>query len=211
MGKKEKSGLSKSGVSKRELKEMVAQFLGTHPNKSYTLKTLFRELNLKTHPLRMLCVDVLNDMLDDGFILHNYDGNIVYNGTEQTMEGLFRRTNGGRNFVVTDDNVTISVYDEDTRHAMPGDRVRVSVFAKRRYRIARIERPHGSGTLQQLHSDIIDLPVHCIRKPLRHSHSILRKTCKLHISYACMDRSALSDKRKLPVVYKDSKRRIKLF
>ena len=50
----------------------------------------------------------------------------------QTAEGTFNRTSGGRNFVDTDEGVGIAVYDENTMHALPGDRVRVSLFAKRR-------------------------------------------------------------------------------
>lgn len=132
MGKKNKDGLLKSSINKRELAEMATTFLKSHPGQAYTLKSFFRELGLKTHPLRMLCVDVLNEMLDEGFIARNHDGDIVYNGTAHTAVGLFKRTSGGRNFVETDNGVGISVYDEDTYHAMPGDRVQVSIFANRR-------------------------------------------------------------------------------
>lgn len=119
----------KSGINKRELAEMMARFLGNHPGQAFTQRALFRELSLKTHPLKMLCVDVLGEMLDEGFIIRNNDGCFVYNKAVQTMEGRFRRTMGGRNFVETDNGVNIVVYDENTLHALPGDRVRVSILA----------------------------------------------------------------------------------
>ena len=143
MGKKE-SKLVKSSINKRELAELVGSFLSSHPGQAFTLKTLFRELALKTHPLRMLCVDVLNEMIDDGYIVRNNDGDIVYNGVAQTVEGTFKRTSGGRNFVDMDNGVGISIYDEDTLHALPGDRVKVSIHAKRR----------GS---QKLHGEVIEI------------------------------------------------------
>lgn len=168
MGKKSKSGLMKSSINKREVAEMTALFLRNHPGQAFPLKTLFRMLDLKTHPLRMLCVDVLNEMIDDGFITRNYEGDILYNGATHTAEGIFRRTKGGRNFVDTDDGVGISVYDEDTFHALPGDRVCVSIHAKKRGSsklhgevieiVKRSEKPFV-GTVQMHHNmAFLDLP-----------------------------------------------------
>ncbi len=132
MGKKSKTGLVKSSINKRELSELVATYLKEHAGTAFTLKQLFSGLKLTSHPLRMLCVDVLNEMLDNGYITRNREGNIVYNGLSRTVEGTFNRTTGGRNYVDTDDGIGISIYDEDTYHALPGDRVRVSIHAKKR-------------------------------------------------------------------------------
>ena len=74
MGKKSKSGLLKSSINKRELTEMLLGFLNAHKSERFTLKRLFSGMGLKTHPLRMLCVDILNDMLDDGIITRSSEG-----------------------------------------------------------------------------------------------------------------------------------------
>ena len=132
MGKKQKKALIKSSLNKRELTDMVKSFISGRPGEAFTLKQFFSALKLTSHPLRMLCVDILNELLDDNYITRNHEGEILFNGTAHTAEGTFKRTPGGRNFVDTDDGVGISIYDEDTRHAMPGDRVRVSIHAKRR-------------------------------------------------------------------------------
>ncbi len=144
MGNKNKTRLLKSSINKRELIELVASFLSQHPGQSYSLKRLFSELNLSSHPLRMLCVDILNEMLESNYIARNHEGEIIFNGAVHTTEGTFNRTAGGRNFVDTDDGVGISIYDEDTLHAMPGDRVRVSIHAKKR----------GSS---KLHGEVIEI------------------------------------------------------
>lgn len=130
MSKKE-SRLVKSSINKRELTEKLNDYLSRNQGRSLTLKNVFSEMGLTKHPLRMLCVDILNEMLHDGEIVKNNDGNLVYRGNAHTMEGIFRRTGGGLNFVDTDDGVGISIYDEDTFHALPGDRVKVSIHAKK--------------------------------------------------------------------------------
>lgn len=160
MGKK-KSGLLKSSINKRELREMLTAFFGRHPGRAFSLKSLFSEMGLTHQPLRMLCVDILNEMLDEGTIARNNEGEIIYNAHCHTTEGVFNRTSGGRNFVDTEDGVGVSVYDEDTMHAMPGDRVVVALHAKKRGStklhgevieiVKRREKPF-IGTLQIHHS-----------------------------------------------------------
>lgn len=130
MGKKE-SRLVKSSINKRELREALVAFLKRNPGRSLQLKNIFSEMGLTKTPLRMLCVDLLNEMHDAGDIVKNHDGNLVYRGSAHVVEGVFSRTSGGRNYVDTDDGLGISIYDEDTRHALPGDRVKVGIHAKK--------------------------------------------------------------------------------
>lgn len=144
MGKKNKSGLLKSSINKRELTAMLTDFLSSHSGEGYTLHKLFQNLKLSSHPLRMLCVDIINEMLEEGTVVRKRNDEITYNGSAQTMEGTFSRTSGGRNFVDTDDGIGIAIYDEDTLHALPGDRVKVGVHAKKR----------GS---RKLHGNVIEI------------------------------------------------------
>ena len=130
MSKKE-SGLVKSSINKRELTEQLNDYLSRNQGRPLTLKNVFSEMGLTKHPLRMLCVDILNEMLNEGEIVKNNDDNLVFRGVSHTMEGTFRRTGGGLNFVDTDDGIGVSIYDEDTFHALPGDRVKVSIHAKK--------------------------------------------------------------------------------
>ena len=130
MSKKE-SGLVKSSINQRELTEQLNDYLSRNQGRPLTLKNVFSEMGLTKHPLRMLCVDILNEMLNEGEIVKNNDDNLVFRGVSHTMEGTFRRTGGGLNFVDTDDGIGVSIYDEDTFHALPGDRVKVSIHAKK--------------------------------------------------------------------------------
>lgn len=156
-----KKGLTKTNINKKDLKSQAMKHLADHPGETFTLKKFFSQLGLSSHPVRMLCVEILNELLDEAYIARNYEGEFVYNGQPQTAVGTFNRTNGGRNFVDTDDGIGVSVYDEDTMHALPGDRVKVSLLAKKRGSnkihgqvieiISRSEKP-WIGTLQVQHS-----------------------------------------------------------
>lgn len=161
MAKSKKTGITKSNVNKKDLKIQAVNYLSAHPGETFTLKKFFREMGLTTHPVKMLCVDVLNELLDENLIARNEEGEFCFNGQATTAIGTFNRTSGGRNFVDTDEGVGISVYDEDTMHALPGDRVKVSLLAKKRGSnklhgqvveiIQRNEKP-WIGTLQVQHS-----------------------------------------------------------
>lgn len=132
MAKSKKAGITKSNINKKDLKKQALEYLSSHASELFTLKKFFSALGLSSHPVRMLCVDVLNELLDENLIARNNDGEFCYNGQATTTEGIFNRTSGGRNFVDTEDGVGISVYDEQTMHALPGDRVKVSLLAKKR-------------------------------------------------------------------------------
>ena len=132
MSKSKKTSTSRSKIGKKELRSTVSHYLSLHPGDYFTPKQLFKALKFTTHPLKMLCIDVLNEMIDSQDIVVNEDGEFSYNGRAQVCEGVFTRTSGGRNFVDLPDGAGVSVYDDDTLHALPGDKVKVSLFAKKR-------------------------------------------------------------------------------
>ena len=146
MSKKE-SRLVKSSINKREMRDMLSDYLSRNQGRSLTLKNVFSEMGLTKHPLRMLCVDILNEMHEEGDIVKNRDGNLIFRGTAHVVEGTFNRTSGGRNYVDTDDGMGISIYDEDTHHALPGDRVKVAIHAKK----------YGH---HKLHGEVIEIVKH---------------------------------------------------
>lgn len=125
--------MSRKKLNKNELKEKILKYLSTHSRESFTLKKLFSGLRLTTHPAKLLCVDILNDLLENEQIFRNYDGEIAYNGkTNQEVVGIFSRTSGGRNFVDIPNGIGVAIHDEDTLHALNGDEVKVSLFASRK-------------------------------------------------------------------------------
>ena len=125
--------MTRSKLNKKQLKEKVINFLSSRPRETFTLKQLFSSLRLTAHPLKILCVDVLNELLDEDQIFRNYDGEIAFNSqTKQVAEGVFRCLGRRRNLVETTDGLSVFINDDDTLHALNGDKVKVTIFATRK-------------------------------------------------------------------------------
>ena len=123
---------AKANITKKEMTLQVVSLLEDNEGFKFSMKQVFQALGYSSHPVRMMCVDVLNELAEKGTIAQDNHDNYYIERVAHSVEGTFTRTSGGRNFVDTDDGVGISVYDEDTLHALPGDRVKVSILAARR-------------------------------------------------------------------------------
>ena len=122
--------MTRAKLNKRQLRERVVSFFESRPHDTFALKQIFSAMRLTTHPMKVLCVDVLNELLDDETLYRDYDGNVAWNGSSgQVVEGVVRRTANGRNTVETTDGQTIRVHEEDLLHALNGDQVRVALYA----------------------------------------------------------------------------------
>jgi ribonuclease R len=98
------------------------------------MKYLFSELNLTTHPLKMLCMDIIYDLLADDYITETEKGKYKLNNHGTEMEGTFQRKSNGKNSFIPDDGgEPIFIAERNSRHAMNNDRVRISFFAKRKH------------------------------------------------------------------------------
>ena len=97
------------------------------------MKHIFAELRLTTHPQKMLCVDILHEMLDDDYISEVEKGKFRLNlhGTEMT--GTFQRKSNGKNSFIPDDGSDpIFIAERNSAHAMNNDKVRIMFYAKRK-------------------------------------------------------------------------------
>ena len=125
--------MARSKLNKKQLREKVIDFLSSRPRETFTLKQIFSSLRLSAHPAKVLCVDVLNELLDESTIFRNYDGEIAYNSTTgQVAEGVFKCLGRHKYVVETTDGLTVFINDEDTSHALNGDKVKVMLFATRK-------------------------------------------------------------------------------
>ena len=55
----------KSSRSKQALAERMQQVFESDPQKAFSLSDLSKLLKLKTHPLKLLCTDILEDIAAD--------------------------------------------------------------------------------------------------------------------------------------------------
>ena len=133
MGKGKKAG---KRVSKKQLTERLEQFFSSQPGKKLTLKEIFRTLHLDTHPLKMLAMDIMEEMAWDDFISKVGENAYQLNTKGQVQEGTFvRKPNGKNSFLADGSDKPIFVAERNSMSALTGDRVRVSFMARRKKHI----------------------------------------------------------------------------
>src|SRR5574344_227155 len=119
-------------MSKRQLSEVLENFFKTSPDKIYTLKEIFHKLNLDTHPLKMLAIDIMEDMAWDDFLKKTSDNSYQLNVGSQVEEGTFvRKTNGKNSFIPEGGKLPIFVAERNSMFAVDGDHVKVQLLARR--------------------------------------------------------------------------------
>lgn len=122
-------------MRKSELAEQLMTWMQMRPGEDFALKQIFRGLNLTTHPLKMLCVDILSEMVDDDFLQVMENGHFKLNNHGIILTGTFQRKNTGKNSFVPDDgSEPIFIAERRSGHAMHGDKVKVALTAKRKGR-----------------------------------------------------------------------------
>ena len=127
-------GKKKGGkrLGKKQVSELLQNLFQHHPNETFSFKQIFRVLKFDTHPLKMLAIDVMEEMAWDDFLSKVSDTSYRLNLKTQVQEGVFRRKSSGRNSFLPDDGGTpVFVAERNSMSAMDGDRVKVSYMARR--------------------------------------------------------------------------------
>lgn len=129
--KKEKKAGKK--MKKKELSKAVLDFFHAKQDEVISLKYIFSELKLTTHPLKMLCMDILSDLLADDYITEVDKNKYKLNNHGIEMTGTFQRKSNGKNsFIPEGGGDPIFVAERNSAHAMNNDKVRIAFYAKRR-------------------------------------------------------------------------------
>lgn len=133
MGKGKKGG---KRMSKKQLSERLQDFFTSQPGKTLSFKEIFRALKLDTHPLKMLAIDIMEEMTWDDFLTRVTESSYKLNTKGQVQEGTFIRKSNGKNSFLPDDGGTpIFVSERNSMWATNGDRVKVSFMARRKKHI----------------------------------------------------------------------------
>lgn len=131
---KKKSGGPR--FKKKDLEQIVINFFEENPSRTIDLKTIYRELHLNTHPAKMLLMDILETLLMDDYIKEQPRFSYTLNNPSQVMEGTFRRKANGKNTFEPDDaGEPVLVAERNSMHAMDGDRVMVTMLARRKHHV----------------------------------------------------------------------------
>lgn len=134
MAKKKKEKKGGKRMKKKELVELIISYFRNKPGDTFTLKQLFQGLHLTTHPLKMLCVDTIEEMLEDNFLIETEKGRYRINDKGQILVGVFQRKSNGKNqFIPEDSGEPIFIAERNSAHAMNNDKVKISLCAKRKH------------------------------------------------------------------------------
>lgn len=132
MAKKKEKKAGKR-MKKKELSKAVLDFFHAKQDEVISLKYIFSELKLTTHPPKMLCMDILSDLLADDYITEVDKNKYKLNNHGIEMTGTFQRKSNGKNsFIPEGGGDPIFVAERNSAHAMNNDKVRIAFYAKRR-------------------------------------------------------------------------------
>ena len=111
---------------------MLQTLFQQNPNETFSFKQIFQKLKLSSHPARMLAVETMDEMAWDDFLAKAGDNAYKLNLKTQVQEGTFiRKANGKNSFMPDDGGKPIFVSERNSLFAMNGDRVKVTMMARR--------------------------------------------------------------------------------
>lgn len=160
-GKKEREKKAGKRMKKGKLAELLIGLFRNQPNNTLSKRYIFSSLNLSTHPLKMLAMDLLGEMVGDNFLCEPERGFYKLISHGSTVMGVFKRNRNGKNLFIPDnDGESVFIAERNAAHAMDGDRVKVAFYAKLKHKgvegevIEIVERANASfvGTLEVTHS-----------------------------------------------------------
>ena len=133
MGKS--AGKKNKRMSKRAMFDALIDLFQHHSDRAITYARIWKELHLTTHPQKMLCADIIGDLLLEGSLVETSNGHFRLVFQQRELVGVIQRGSNGRIlFAPEDDEESVYIAERNSMHALHGDRVRVSLFARRRGR-----------------------------------------------------------------------------
>lgn len=130
MGKKGKN--ERHRLTKKETRSRLMELFAQEPQSTINVNKIFALASAKTHPAKMLVMDTLHDLVADDYLATDGHGGYRYAVRTQVMEGTFQRKRNGRNSFIPDGGgKSILVCERNSLSALDGDRVRVTMLARR--------------------------------------------------------------------------------
>ena len=115
---------------------MLQTLFQQNPNETFSFKQIFKALKLDTHPAKMLAIDSMEEMAWDDFLSKVSETSYRLNTKGQVQEGTFiRKANGKNSFMPDDGGKPIFISERNSMFALNGDRVRVTLMARRQNHI----------------------------------------------------------------------------
>ncbi|MBQ9237686.1 MAG: ribonuclease R [Prevotella sp.] len=136
MGKKTREKKGGKRITRPQLAEKLEAFFSSHPGQTVSFKDVFRQLRLDTHPMKMLAIDIMEEMAWDDYLVKVTDSSYRLADNTQVMEGVFQAKPNGRNSIIPDGGEhPVFVAERNSLSALTGDRVRFCMLARKRSHI----------------------------------------------------------------------------
>lgn len=120
-------------MKKKDLVNILMNFFHSKPTEALSLKFIFSELKMTTHPLKMLCIDILNELKDGDYITEVDKNKFRLNDHGKELTGTFQRKSNGKNSFMPDEGGDpIFIAERNSAHAMNNDKVKIVFYAKRK-------------------------------------------------------------------------------
>ena len=120
-------------MKKKDLVNILMNFFHSKPTEALSLKFIFSELKMTTHPLKMLCIDILNELKDGDYITEIDKNKFRLNDHGKELTGTFQRKSNGKNSFIPDEGGDpIFIAERNSAHAMNNDKVKIVFYAKRK-------------------------------------------------------------------------------
>ena len=125
-------GKGKKRLSKKQIAEMLQTLFQQNPNETFSFKQIFKALKFDTHPVKMMAIDLMEEMTWDDYLTKTSENSYRLNLKTQVQEGTFiRKANGKNSFQPDDGGKPIFVSERNSMFALNGDRVKVAMMARR--------------------------------------------------------------------------------
>ena len=130
MAKKRKS---KKRLNKKEITKLLVDLFEYKGKQQLSLKQIYSELKLTTHPQKMLAKEIIWDMIAEDYLLESARGKFSLNKRGVELIGIFKRKSNGKNsFLPEDGGDPIFVAERNSAHAMNNDKVKIAFYARRK-------------------------------------------------------------------------------
>ncbi len=149
MAKKKEKKAGKR-MKKKELVKVLLEFFHTKQDEVLSLKYIFEQLHLTTHPLKMLCMDILSELSMDDYITEVDKHKYKLNNHGVEMTGTFQRKSNGKNsFIPEGGGEPIFVAERNSAHAMNNDKSAYRLLCQASRTRSRRRSHRDTGTCQR--------------------------------------------------------------
>ncbi len=120
-------------ISKKKLKKHVLDVFRKNPEKQMNYKQVSAVLGIDSRSKRRLVMSVLDELYRKGELIEVKKGKYQYHRVKKYVEGVLELTNRGEGSVYCKElDEYVFIPSQYLNHALPGDKVKVLIFAKRK-------------------------------------------------------------------------------